>query len=261
MSILTPFQPTVDQQAVNAAALAALAHLPEQAAVLPLAGVQDLTLSDFPGNPATIFFFRGCNMACGYCHNEAIRSAGPRLPLRPALQRVIERRNRVPGVVLSGGEPTIHAGLGVLASFLRSNGLRVKLDTNGSRPQVMQQAIQDGWADYIALDVKASVHNTELHDQVCARSGYAPRVRAALHILRHRLAPERWEVRTTVCGQQHRLEDLLEIVDELRPGERWFLQAVRPPAGGSEHCDAPAATLLAEAAAMASLKGVVVGVR
>jgi pyruvate formate lyase activating enzyme len=207
------------------------AAVPEMIYNMPLAGVRDLTLSDFPGHPATILFFRGCNMACAYCHNHAVRCAGPRLAMQPVLERLLARRQRVHGVVLSGGEPTIHAGPPVLARFLQDQGLAVKVDTNGARPQMVRTLVQQGLVNYMALDIKASLFNKHYHDEVVGRNVFAPLVRASLHVLRHHLPKTAWEARTTICGRQHTEAQLLEIAAELRPGERWALQAVRPPAG------------------------------
>ena len=231
------------------------AAVPEIIYNMPLAGVRDLTLSDFPGHPATILFFRGCNMSCDYCHNQGVRCAGPRLAMQPVLERLLARRQRVHGVVLSGGEPTIHAGLPVLAQYLQSQGLAVKVDTNGARPQVLRALVQQGLVNYVALDVKASLFNKHYHDQVVGRAGFAPLVRASLHVLRHHLPQTAWEARTTVCGRQHTEAQLLEIAAEFRPGERWALQAVRPPEDSDAQAPDPGLlTAVAEQAQQAGIK-------
>jgi pyruvate formate lyase activating enzyme len=131
-----------------------------------LGGFQPFSLSDFPGRPAAIAFTQGCNFRCPYCHNPSL---WPTRPPRPPVKTVPEvlaflaaRRNRLGGLVVTGGEPTLQKHLAGLLAAVKGLGLAVKLDTNGSRPAVVSSLLADGLVDYIAMDVKAPMHKYDL---------------------------------------------------------------------------------------------------
>ncbi|MDR3145588.1 MAG: anaerobic ribonucleoside-triphosphate reductase activating protein [Treponema sp.] len=132
------------------------------------------SLVDYPGKVAAVLFFRGCNLRCPWCHNRELvlsgtESAGGEAPgggtaegvfisLRAALDRIGRRRAVLGGVVLSGGEPSLCRELGSLIPQLRDLGLPVNLDTNGTRPEVLEALFSQAATrpDYIALDLKAA---------------------------------------------------------------------------------------------------------
>ncbi len=107
---------------------------------------------DFPRTIACVCFFSGCNLRCPYCHNPEIatREAAGTVPVIDILDFLEKRRGIVEGVVLSGGEPTIHETVGDFVDQIRSIGLKIKLDTNGMLPE----KIRNINPDYLALDVK-----------------------------------------------------------------------------------------------------------
>lgn len=189
--------------------------------MIPIGGFQPLTLSDFPGTPAALVFVRGCTMRCPYCHNRRLwDDDGPTLAAQEVLARIATRRHLLGGVVVSGGEPTMHAGLPAFLAAIRAQGLRVKLDTNGSRPQILAAILAAGLVDHVALDMKAPWSN---HDRITGSTGLAGAVAESLDLLRDAGVP--YELRTTVCGGLHDADSLTAILDGLRPGECWFLQA------------------------------------
>lgn len=121
-----------------------------------IAGLQKTSLIDYPGKVSCVVFLTGCNFTCPYCHNpELARGQCPERIGRNALLDFLEqRRTLLDGVVVSGGEPTLWAGLNDLCREFRNLGMAIKLDTNGSRPNVLQGLIRDGLVDYIAMDLK-----------------------------------------------------------------------------------------------------------
>lgn len=125
---------------------------------LPFAGIDKLTLLDYPGRVAAILFFSGCNMRCPFCHNAELASS-PRAPdpsgLDAALEYLGKRRAMLDGVVVSGGEPTL-LPLGPVLERIKSMGYAVKLDTNGLRPDVVREWLSAGLVDYVAMDLKNS---------------------------------------------------------------------------------------------------------
>jgi pyruvate formate lyase activating enzyme len=112
---------------------------------------------DFPGTVSTVLFFSGCNLSCPYCHNPAIVQgrSGQSVLLQEVLDFLSKRKGMIEGVVLSGGEPTIHETIVKTAIEIRSLGYKIKLDTNGMLPK----KIQEIKPDYLALDVKTTPEN------------------------------------------------------------------------------------------------------
>jgi pyruvate formate lyase activating enzyme len=126
-----------------------------------IGGFQGVTLSDFPGRVAAIVFTQGCNFRCPWCHNK------PLLPCKTAdefpqelcveaiKENIKSRVKLIQGVVVSGGEPTLQAGLEDFLRYCKGLGLETKLDTNGSNPKVISRLLKECLVDYIAMDIKA----------------------------------------------------------------------------------------------------------
>lgn len=121
-----------------------------------IAGVQKHSLIDYPGKVACVVFFAGCNFRCPYCHNADLARGMAVDPMdMDAFREFLEkRRGFLDGVVISGGEPTLQEGLSAFCRKIREMGFLVKLDTNGSRPDVVANLIADGVLDFVAMDVK-----------------------------------------------------------------------------------------------------------
>ncbi|MGZ9097503.1 MAG: anaerobic ribonucleoside-triphosphate reductase activating protein [Micavibrio sp.] len=122
---------------------------------LPIYSVTPFTMLDFPGRTACIVWFSGCNMRCGYCHNPQIVKGKGRGTSDEVLDFLKKRQGLLDGVVLSGGEASVYPGLPAFVRDVRALGYAVKLDTNGLRPEIVQNFLDDGFLDYIALDYKA----------------------------------------------------------------------------------------------------------
>ena len=131
-----------------------------------IGGFQAFTLSDYPGKPAAIVFTQGCNFRCPYCHNRRLWPlVAPQLTENTpqSVLRFLESRNgQLDGVVISGGEPTLQQDLATFLWELKRMGLAVKLDTNGSRPVVIDRLIRESLVDYIAMDIKAPLEKYHL---------------------------------------------------------------------------------------------------
>jgi pyruvate formate lyase activating enzyme len=117
---------------------------------------------DFPGTVATVLFFSGCNLACPWCHNPGVvRGIHPAVSPRDILAYIDKRHDVIEGVVLTGGEPTAHAGLPAFAGELRQRKIAIKLDTNGLLPDSIEQCAPD----YLAIDIKT--HPSRYGDLGC----------------------------------------------------------------------------------------------
>ena len=126
-----------------------------------LGGLQKNSLIDYPGKVSCVLFVSGCNFDCPYCHNPDLVKGSSRptssLDVTAAYDFLETRKGFLDGVVISGGEPTLQKGLVALCERVKDMGYPVKLDTNGSRPQVITQLIDNGLVDYIAMDIKTDV--------------------------------------------------------------------------------------------------------
>ncbi len=125
-----------------------------------IGGFLPLSLCDYPGKVAAVVFSNGCNFRCPWCHNgHLLRGAADpnyrELREEDVLARLSELRNRLQGVVVTGGEPTLQPDLREFIAKIKSLGLLVKLDTNGNRPEVVRDLVGAGLIDFIAMDVKA----------------------------------------------------------------------------------------------------------
>jgi pyruvate formate lyase activating enzyme len=123
-------------------------------------GLQKNSLIDFPGKVSCVLFLPGCNFDCPYCHNPDLAKGKTATPFPLDEERVYSFLDRhkgfLDGVVISGGEPTLQKELLALCNDVKQMGYLVKLDTNGSRPQVIESLIEGGLVDYIAMDIKTN---------------------------------------------------------------------------------------------------------
>ena len=127
-----------------------------------ISGYVPLSLVDYPQRPAITIFTRGCNLRCPFCHNGELVTGDGQDLTAAALGILQQRRGRLDAVCISGGEPTIHADLNDSIRVIRSLGYRVKLDTNGSKPEVLRKLLAEDLLDYVAIDIKSSPYRYHL---------------------------------------------------------------------------------------------------
>lgn len=188
---------------------------------MTLAGFQKLSLVDYPGHLSSIVFTQGCNFRCGYCHNPELIATENRFHCdeEDILSHLEKRKDFIEGVVITGGEPTIHEDLPVFIEKIRKSGKRVKLDTNGSNPDLLEQLVAARAVDYVALDVKTSFAKYFL----IAQSDDMPeKVIRSINIVMNSGLP--YEMRTTCVPGIVNESDLLEIGKAIKGAEKWCLQ-------------------------------------
>lgn len=127
---------------------------------LPLGGYIPQSLVDYPERIAAVIFTRGCNLRCRYCHNPGLVLPGNggserMIPFSDVFARIRYNRGFLDGVVITGGEPTIHSALPAALRDFRKLGLQIKLDTNGTNPGMLGQLISRRLVDTVAIDIKA----------------------------------------------------------------------------------------------------------
>jgi pyruvate formate lyase activating enzyme len=175
-------------------------------AVKPIYSITPFTLLDYPDKTACILWFAGCNMRCAYCYNPDIVLGKGKLTYNDALKFINSRRNLLDGVVLSGGECTLHKSIASLLKEIKEIGLSIKIDTNGTKPELLRNLIREKLVDYIALDFKAS---PEKFIQITKSNLYGP-FRKTLEYLIETNFP--FEVRTTVHADLLNQKDLQQMV-------------------------------------------------
>ncbi len=194
-----------------------------------IAGLAKLSLVDFPGRTACTVFLGGCNLRCPWCHNSELLKDPPRLmETGDLLAFLASRRGLLDGVCVSGGEPCLNPDLPALLRSLREMGFAVKLDTNGTRPQLLADVLAEGLVDYAAVDIKNAPGRWA---ETVGLPGYSP-LPVLTSIRRLFQNGIDFELRTTVVRPFHDrgaiegIRDLLHPLTEQagRPVPHYFLQ-------------------------------------
>ena len=188
-----------------------------------IAGLRKTSFLDYPGQPCAVVFTPYCNMNCTYCHNEEILRGGvPLVPEAEVVDYLEKRAGTLTAVTVSGGEPTLQQDLVPFIERVRVLGYRVKLDTNGMKPNVLQQLLLRELVDYVAMDIKAS---PEQYDAVTRVHCDLEAVRRSIYLLQHSGVAH--EFRTTFAPELS-TEDILGAAMLVQGAQRYFLQQYRP---------------------------------
>jgi len=124
--------------------------------MIKVAGFQKNSFIDYPGKIASVVFLGGCNFACHYCHNSDILSSeANKIDFTKVLEELKEQIGFIDGVVITGGEPTLHPHLKKIIREIKNLGFLVKLDTNGTNSEILRELVGENLVDYIAMDIKA----------------------------------------------------------------------------------------------------------
>lgn len=188
--------------------------------------VLPLTLLDYPGRVACTFFITGCNLRCPFCHNAPlVRAAGEggAADFAPLFSFLEKRRGLLEGVCITGGEPTLRGDLPGLIRKIKALGYLVKLDTNGTNPDMLEALINAGEVDYVAMDIKNSPAKYSVTAGIPLFDIKSVERSAALLLEAGRRDFE-CEFRTTVVGNFHEGSDFEAIGRWLAGARRYFLQ-------------------------------------
>lgn len=185
-----------------------------------IAGFNKLSLLDYPGNMACIIFTKGCNFKCSYCHNSSL-VLDKKIPLilhDDIFAYLEKRKNILKGVVISGGEPTIQKNLVEFISKIKKIGYKVKLDTNGSNPEVLKELIKNNLVDYVAMDIKNVFEKYNITTDSVVNIN---NIKKSIEILKENKVD--FEFRTTIIREYHTLEDIKRLIKYTR-GYKYYLQ-------------------------------------
>jgi len=189
-----------------------------------ISGIVKSSLIDYPGLVSCVLFEPGCNYNCFFCHNRSLID-GTHILISP---RYVEdflkkRASLLDGVVISGGEPTLQNDLIPFMGTLKSLGYRVKLDTNGSRPEVVEEILRLGLCNYFAVDYKAPA---DRYPEVCGKGSDARQVIRTIRLLAESTVP--FEVRTTVIPRLG-ADDLMTMTKEIPAVPRYVFNRYNIP--------------------------------
>ncbi len=188
-----------------------------------IAGFQKTSFVDYPGQPCAVVFTPYCNFDCVYCHNAHILGRDATLlNEEPVLEYLEKRAGLLSAVVISGGEPTLQQNLEAFILSVRTFGYKVKLDTNGSKPQVLLSLLNKNLLDYIAMDVKAPA---ERYAEIVRADVDLDAIRRSITIIRNSGIPH--EFRMTFAPQLTQ-QDALEGARMVKDCDRFYLQQYRP---------------------------------
>ncbi len=186
-------------------------------------GLQKTTLLDYPQHVASTIFTGGCNYRCPYCHNGDL-VLHPETMEAYSVDEVMEhfqkRSRMLTGICITGGEPTLQPDLYDFIVKLRQFSLPIKLDTNGSRPEVLKKLVTDGLIDYVAMDIK---HCPDKYASIANMPGFSfDDVNASVSFLMSNVIS--YEFRTTLAKELHTTDDMKAIGQWLKGCQAYYLQ-------------------------------------
>lgn len=185
-----------------------------------IAGVQKVTLLDYPGKVACEIFTQGCNFECPFCQNSGlipITNTGE-FSEEEIFEYLNLRKNILDGVVITGGEPTVQKDLKGFIKKIKDLGLLVKLDTNGGNPKVLQELIDEKLVDYVAMDIK-NIFNK--YNITAGKKINLDNIKKSIEILK--ASKIDYEFRTTIIKEMHSLDDIISIC-KLVGNAKYYLQ-------------------------------------
>lgn len=198
---------------------------------MKIGGLQKVTLIDFPASIAAIVFVNGCNFVCPFCFNrDLVLGNLPTISQRSVLSFLKKRKKVLDGVVITGGEPILQPDLEQFIRKAKRLGYKVKLDTNGALPAIIQKLLKKNLLDYVALDIKAPLD--EKYAPAIGLEEFEPKIIIeSLKLLLRSKVP--FELRTTVVPGIHDKKSLVKMAKQLRKavGRRkipWFWQNFQP---------------------------------
>ncbi|MCD6335700.1 MAG: anaerobic ribonucleoside-triphosphate reductase activating protein [Candidatus Latescibacteria bacterium] len=189
-----------------------------------IGGLHKVSLIDYPGKIATVVFTAGCNFRCPYCHNPELvdpKEGAPDFPWSTVMDFLERRRGLLDGVVVTGGEPTLHSDLPEALKQIKGLGFSVKLDTNGTSPHVLRGLIEQQIVDYLAMDIKAPL---ERYRTVVRAVVDTDDIRESTGLI---MGSElKYEFRTTLVPGLHDEADVRAMVKTIRGAHRYVLQTL-----------------------------------
>lgn len=202
---------------------------------MKIGGYQKCSLIDYPGKVAAVVFTQGCNWRCPFCHNRSLVIPArfqPAVPEEQLFAHLEQRRGQLDGVVVTGGEPTLQPGLAAFLRRVRALGYATKLDTNGSRPNVIAALLNEQLLDYVAMDVKGPLAS---YSRFAGHHVDTGTIELSIELIR--TSGVSYEFRTTLVGGLHTEDDLRAMAPLVTGAKRYAVQGYRSPPTASKCYD------------------------
>ena len=191
---------------------------------MKIGGLQKISLIDYPKELSAIIFTMGCNFRCPYCHNpELITGNANIIDIGMILDFLKSRVGKLSAVSITGGEPTLHSDLPVFMEQIKSMGYKIKLDTNGTNPDMLKQIINDKIVDYVAMDVKAPL---DKYSAVAGVGVDVSNIVESINIIKE--SDINYEYRTTIVESCLAKEDIVSIAKMIKGAKIYYLQRFIP---------------------------------
>jgi pyruvate formate lyase activating enzyme len=195
---------------------------------MEIKGFIETSFLDWPGKICAVLFLPSCNLRCPFCHNHELVLHPERLSTYPwdyVQRRLRALRPWLDGVCITGGEPTLHPDLPELLDRIQGLGLAVKLDTNGTRPEVLELLVSKKLIEYLAMDIKGPL-NQESYGWCAGVRVSIPEIKKSMDFIFSGRVDG--EFRTTVVPQWHTPPVLAQMALELNRAKRWTHQEFNP---------------------------------
>lgn len=190
-----------------------------------IGGLEKFSLIDYPGAISAIIFTVGCNFRCPFCHNPALveETIDTNISKKEILNFLKKRIGALDAVTITGGEPTMHSDLIPFIKSIKKLGFKIKLDSNGTNPEVLRKVLKENLVDYLAMDIKST---PEKYMATVGRPVNLEKIKESIQIIMSSGIP--YEFRTTVVKALIPENDFHEIGKMIRGAERYFLQKFIP---------------------------------
>ena len=193
-------------------------------------GLQKVTLLDYPGHIACTIFLGHCNLRCPFCHNmELVTNPEhfPEISVNQIIDFLKERKGKLNGVAITGGEPLLNNDIGDLLIQIKELGYPIKLDTNGFFPDMIEKLIDEKLVDRFAMDIKGGFNN---YLKICGVDNinlktfddWKERLKRSIDLLMNKALD--YEFRTTCVKGLHTEEDFHDIKNIIAYAKQYFLQ-------------------------------------
>lgn len=194
-------------------------------------GLEKMSLVDYDGKVSATVFTGNCNFRCGFCHNSALVLSTENLPEIPETEifdYLKKRKGLLDGVCVSGGEPTLSPDLPNFIEKIKKLGYSVKLDTNGTNPEMVKSLRQNGLVDYFAMDIK---NDRENYAKIIGFDKFDTK-KIEKTVEYFLLGNAQYEFRTTLVNEFHKKENIINIGKWIKGADKYFFQKFK----NSENC-------------------------
>ena len=187
---------------------------------MKISGIQKLSMVDFNNHVSCTLFTSGCNFACPFCHNSGLVYGNEQeISEKDIFDFLTKRKNILDAVVISGGEPTLHRDLPQFLERIKKLGYLIKLDTNGTNPEMLKDLFEKGLIDYIAMDIKNSING---YPETIGKCIAFDKINNSINYIMN--CGIDYEFRTTLVKEFHNIDRIKEIAELIPNAKRYYLQ-------------------------------------